>query len=189
MNELGLSYAGFWRRLGAYLIDVIIFVPYTIFCLYMGGQMRLFQAYFLVPSLLIGLFFHVYLVKRYGGTPGKLIAGIRIRRVDGSPVGYREAILRHALTFLLTTAISVAFIVAFAGMTDQEFEASLLMGASFRVLSPDAIKDQLPFWYAWVNGAWNIWIWSEFIVMLTNKRRRALHDFMAGTVVLKHKAS
>jgi uncharacterized RDD family membrane protein YckC len=33
----------------------------------------------------------------------------------------------------------------------------------------------------------NIWIWSEIIVILTNKRRRAIHDFIAGTVIVKTK--
>ena len=30
-----------------------------------------------------------------------------------------------------------------------------------------------------------LWTWSELIVMLTNRQRRALHDFIAGTVVIK----
>ncbi|WP_255590049.1 hypothetical protein [Marinicella meishanensis] len=30
-----------------------------------------------------------------------------------------------------------------------------------------------------------VWYWSELLVMLTNERRRALHDFIAGTVVIK----
>ena len=31
----------------------------------------------------------------------------------------------------------------------------------------------------------NIWFWSEIIVLLFNKRRRALHDYIAGTVIIK----
>jgi hypothetical protein len=29
------------------------------------------------------------------------------------------------------------------------------------------------------------WTFSEVLVMLTNKRRRALHDFIAGTLVVR----
>jgi uncharacterized RDD family membrane protein YckC len=29
-----------------------------------------------------------------------------------------------------------------------------------------------------------VWIWSEIIVLLFNRRKRALHDFIAGTVVI-----
>ena len=35
-----------------------------------------------------------------------------------------------------------------------------------------------------LNIAFNIWIWSEFFVLLLNKRRRAIHDFIAETVVI-----
>jgi uncharacterized RDD family membrane protein YckC len=33
-----------------------------------------------------------------------------------------------------------------------------------------------------------IWIWGEFVTMLFNKKRRAVHDYMAGTVVIMHRA-
>ena len=38
--------------------------------------------------------------------------------------------------------------------------------------------------YTWLT---NIWIYSEFIVLLTNKRKRAIHDYIAGTVIIKSK--
>jgi uncharacterized RDD family membrane protein YckC len=30
-----------------------------------------------------------------------------------------------------------------------------------------------------------LWSWAEIITMLTNKKRRAVHDFIAGTVVVR----
>jgi hypothetical protein len=41
----------------------------------------------------------------------------------------------------------------------------------------------------WFGGAMMIWALLEFITMLTNKRRRAIHDFIAGTVVIKEPLS
>ena len=41
-----------------------------------------------------------------------------------------------------------------------------------------------PFWYNPLHAIQNIWILSEFIVLLTNQKKRALHDFVAGTVVV-----
>ncbi|MNR36189.1 hypothetical protein D3C85_1540850 [compost metagenome] len=49
------------------------------------------------------------------------------------------------------------------------------------------LVEQAPLWYPAVNVALQVWIWGEFITMLLNKRRRAVHDYMAGTVVV-HKA-
>jgi len=40
-------------------------------------------------------------------------------------------------------------------------------------------------WNQAINMLIPIWIGSELLVMLTNKKRRALHDFIAGTVVIK----
>jgi uncharacterized RDD family membrane protein YckC len=30
-----------------------------------------------------------------------------------------------------------------------------------------------------------VWVYSEFAVLLTNRKRRAIHDFMAGMVVIR----
>jgi hypothetical protein len=42
-----------------------------------------------------------------------------------------------------------------------------------------------PAWYQPVQIAGSVWLYSEFLVLLTNKKRRALHYFMAGTVVIR----
>ena len=34
----------------------------------------------------------------------------------------------------------------------------------------------------------NAWVWSEFIVLLCDPRRRALHDFLADTVVVRSRS-
>jgi len=39
--------------------------------------------------------------------------------------------------------------------------------------------------YVLADILWTIWIWSELITMMFNERRRAIHDYMAGTVVIQ----
>jgi uncharacterized RDD family membrane protein YckC len=39
--------------------------------------------------------------------------------------------------------------------------------------------------YAFRFWAGQIWTSSELVVILLNRRRRALHDFIAGTVVVR----
>jgi len=41
-----------------------------------------------------------------------------------------------------------------------------------------------PSWYKSLQWIQNAWVWGELIVLLTNRKRRALHDFIAGTVVV-----
>ena len=82
-----MIYAGFWRRFGAFWLDFFVFLPIAGLLLWGSQRYRLFNLYFLLPNGIIGLFYSVYLVRRYGGTPGKLLAGLRIRRLDGGILG------------------------------------------------------------------------------------------------------
>jgi uncharacterized RDD family membrane protein YckC len=41
-----------------------------------------------------------------------------------------------------------------------------------------------PSWYDLVTIGTNVWVWGELFVLLLNKRKRAIHDFIAGTVVI-----
>src|SRR5262245_17534295 len=70
-----VEYGGFWRRLGALILDWLILAPVAILSFFGAQYTPRFYLYGLVPSILITLFYSVYLVKRYGGTPGKRILG------------------------------------------------------------------------------------------------------------------
>ena len=41
-----------------------------------------------------------------------------------------------------------------------------------------------PSWVVATDCVYNAWLASEIVSVLFNKRRRALHDFIAGTVVI-----
>ncbi len=47
------------------------------------------------------------------------------------------------------------------------------------------LREAAPIWYQPLEIAGQVWVWSEFVVLLTNKKRRALHDYMAGTAVIR----
>lgn len=175
-----MQYAGFWRRFGAYWVDFLVFLPLIGLSFWLGEKTRLFNLYYFIPGLLIGLWFHVYLVKRYGGTPGKLALKIRIARLDGTAVGYKEAMIRYSVLFVLSALTSIGLIIGALNMSDTQY---LSLGFQERTAK---LVELAPRWYQPITILVNIWIWSEFIVMMTNKRRRAPHDFMAGTVVLRN---
>jgi len=105
--------------------------------------------------------------------------GLRIRKVDGAPIGYQEAILRYLPEALLAAAMGVAILQSLLAMSDSEFLSLGFLDRSRRLI------ETAPAWYRPTNWIYQGWIWSEFIVMMTNKKRRALHDFIAGTVVVR----
>jgi uncharacterized RDD family membrane protein YckC len=178
-----MIYAGFWRRLGALLLDFVITLPITALVLSTAGLYRLFYLYYFVPGILFSLFYSVYLVRRFGGTPGKLLAGLQIRKVDGTEIGYREALLRYLPEAVLNCLLQIALISSVIAMTDSEYISLGFLDRAQRMV------ELAPAWRGPVNVLNQIWIWSEFVVMLTNRKRRALHDFIAGTVVIRRGVS
>src|SRR6478672_11935008 len=83
-------YAGFWTRLGALLLDLLIILPYLLLILYINGLSKNAYYFTFIPDLIFDFWFCVYLVKKYGGTPGKLLLGIKIIKLDGTDVTWKE---------------------------------------------------------------------------------------------------
>ena len=174
-----LRYAGFWPRLAALLLDFLIMLPLGALAFWGTEHYRLFDLYYLIPGTLLGLFYSVYLVQRFGGTPGKLIVGVRIRKVSGEPVGFREAFIRYLPEFILGMLMSIAMLISVFHMSDAEYHTLSFMDRVKRMV------ELAPSWYKPLQIIQNIWVWGELIVLLTNRKRRALHDFIAGTVVVQ----
>jgi uncharacterized RDD family membrane protein YckC len=82
---------GFWRRLGASLLDgLIIGVPLAIITYLMTGETQ----GNLFTNLISTLYTLLVPVFWYGYTIGKKILKIRIAKVDGEPVGIGTMLLR-----------------------------------------------------------------------------------------------
>jgi uncharacterized RDD family membrane protein YckC len=173
-----LQYGGFWRRFAALWIDFLCLLPLTLLYFWANERYRLFAAYYFIPGQILGIFYSVYLVRRFGGTPGKLAMGLRICCVDGSPAGYREAFLRYLPDLILSVLVSIALIYASFAISDAEYH-------SFGFLERTQRLTQLtPLWFHPLQIIQQVWVWGEFVVLLTNRKRRAIHDFLAGTVVI-----
>ena len=173
-------YSGFWSRLSANLLDAIIVIPF-IFLLQYINFLNLYNYFItLIPNIFFLFFYNVFLPKRYGGTPGKLIVGIKIVKMDSSLIGWRESILRHSV-YLILSIISICIRIMAITLVDIEIYQNLTFSNKtmyLKTLSPGIDV---------ITTLSNIWFWGEVIILLFNKRKRALHDFMAGTVIVKSK--
>lgn len=175
-----MKYAGFWRRFGAFWADTIIVAPWVWGISYFFSEKsRLFNLYFFIPGLLFGWWFYVHLVAKHGGTPGKLLLKIRIAMTDGSAVTYKAAAIRYSVLFALSTMSSIAVLIGALKMSDAQYFSLNYMTRSQVILT------LAPHWYTTVSFLLQIWIWGEFVTMLLNKKRRAAHDFIAGTIVVR----
>lgn len=176
----GLIYSKVWRRMAALCVDFIILSPLFVISIVGDGNFRLFKIYWFLPVNILCYFYYVYLPYRFGGTPGKRILGLRMLRVNGEPLKYREVILRFLIFWLPGLGVSVAGMMAVWSLTDaQYFSAASALGRSHLVTMA------MPSWYNPLTVVWGMFLWVDWGAMLMNKKRRALHDFIAGTVVVR----
>lgn len=171
-------YAGFRTRLLASLIDGLVLVLFFYLSKTLQG--------FTIPTTILVMavflafypFYSVYFNYRYGGTLGKLAVRIRVTRPDGSKIGLREAFLRSVVDIGFAVLAITAEILAISQVdADQYLVAGMWERA--QLLLP-----LYPAWTAYVKDGSSAWVWSELFVLLLNERKRALHDFIAGTVVI-----
>lgn len=171
-----MQYAGFGPRFAALWLDALIAAPIPLLLFWVPAS-HYFLLYYLVPNFVFQALYEVYLVGRWGGTPGKLIMGLRILNMKGNPVSYREAFWRAAPDLLFSLLGSLALYAASLQMTDSHFREMPFLSRL------DYLAQVSPSWYRPLNILQGVWNWGELVVLLTNRKRRALHDFLAGTVV------
>ena len=181
-NEFGTStveYSTFWRRVGGALLDGLILLPLSVLTYFGLMYTRLFYFYYFVPGLVILGFYAIYLVKRNGGTPGKRILDLKVVMLDGAPVTTQAAILRYSVQIALAALSTLGLAMAGFNVTDEEFQSAGYL-QKITTLSTHA-----PAWNTVVTWSAQGWYVLGAIVMLCNDKRRAVHDFIAGTVVIR----
>jgi uncharacterized RDD family membrane protein YckC len=173
----GSRYAGFWRRLLASTIDGLVFTPAAV----MGWwalSSRTAALVLLIPSSACWYLYRVVMHAHRGQTIGKVLARIRLVTTSGLQISWREALLRDSVSFAFTALATTSTLSAVTLTAEAAWgqgwreTASMLAGAE-------------PSWGHWVNAASTVWLWSDLLVLLFNGRRRSLHDFIAGTVVIR----
>lgn len=171
--------AGIGQRIGATLIDWLSLLPLIALDAYLGGLSRGAAIGMNVAYVFIALILQVGLVRKYGGSPGKLMMGLRVQMMDGRAVTWKAAIVRYAVFWLVNLGLTVGQCLTILAMKDDIF---LGMGIVARTL---ALSAQAPAWSEFLNYGIYIWGFACFVSVVCTKKRRALHDFLAGTVVVR----
>lgn len=171
-------YAGFWKRFCAGFADVFIIMPLAFFFIWLEGFDRTLAIIITIPSSILFAMYNVYFNARFGGTPGKLVVGIRITRPNGTPIAWTEAWKRSSIDLIFAFLILVVGVWALAHVDPSKYSA---LGWHDRT---KLLQTHQPSWFSLVDILQLVWIWSEVVILLFNKRKRAIHDFIAGTVVI-----
>jgi len=164
------KYKTFWPRFWAGVIDGLVFLPMAfisdwLFALELNGVVNFI--YYAFIHTLSYYFYTVYMHGKYGQTIGRMLLKIKVTKVDGEPFTYRRALYRDSVII----GASILVLVIEAGPILSGINPFLATEGSqaFQVL-------------IWIQFAW---LMLEFITMLTNNKRRAVHDFIAGSVVTR----
>ena len=171
-----MTYAGFGKRFAAAWIDSFLLLPPVLFFWWLQSVSRPLAIIALIPQLLLFYAYEIYFHGRSGQTIGKKSQHIRVVSLDGSPISWKQSFLRSSLGVGLSFLSIISLMIAVFKITDTEFDSLGWFAMSNRQaeLAPFNME---------ITIASMIWSWSEVVIMLFNRKRRALHDFIAGTVV------
>ena len=169
------KYQNFSQRVGAAFIDGLLFVPVliadyyllspslsvTILCMWIAFTYSIFLTYSVLS--------HAY----FGQTIGKRLMGIQVRDVSEERLPtLRQAVLRD-IGYIVPTLVLIVYLeylVVTGGYSEY-------LQAAWDGTEPQAIR--------FLDVAGMLWFAVEVVSMATNSKQRALHDFIAGTVVIR----
>jgi uncharacterized RDD family membrane protein YckC len=176
-----MNYATFWQRFAAMWIDFFVLLPVIVIQQFAESVSKVAAFVLVVPIAAAFAAYHIYFHGRFGQTIGKRAMDIRVVRTTGERIGWREAWLRSSVDLVFAVFGVIGSFVALAAVPDSDY-----YGVGWMQRAHNLAAHQ-PVWLGWTFTAGQIWIWSEVVVMLFNRRRRALHDFLAGTVVISER--
>ncbi len=172
-----MVYAGFWKRLGALLVDLIVFLPVVGLIIWLDSVSRTAAVIGTIVTSPLYFLYETYFHARYGQTLGKMAVSIRVLKPDGQRISIREALLRGSVDFVFGVLVVIGSISALLHFPATEYSHLNWLERQHY------LQGLRPGWYSWVSEAQSLWVWSETFTVLFNRKKRALHDFLAGTVV------
>ena len=151
------KYRTFWRRVVAAILDTILLSIVNL--IVMGFLAPVADRIAFSLTGLLSLAYYVSLHFYYGQSLGKMAAKVKVLDDSETPLNLGQTILRY-----LPQLIPVMFTVSFSTAGDNS--AAVL-------------------WEPLISGLTSLFVLVDVVVCLANDKRRALHDFIAGTVVVR----
>ena len=165
---VALKYRTFWPRFWAALIDTGIFIPLVLgsHWIFRADTPQSVRGAWFLFSTFSGVAYSIFFHARWGQTIGKRLMGVVLRDVSEAPLSLGQAVVRDFLPLVFAAHGAVSFApMAFAGKNPFD-------------LQPDVVDTG----FLWFVELWTV---LEVLTMLTNSRRRALHDLIARSVVVR----
>ncbi|TAD92114.1 MAG: RDD family protein [Bacteroidetes bacterium] len=155
------------KRIWASIVDGIVFMPFLLIDRFLISPTE--SEYFVVGwqmlSVIIPLLYSIVAHYKYGQTIGKWVAGVQVVDISEShKINLKQAIVRASfyLAIKLAAVCYYLFLVVTNGDKAYFFEG-------FNDLAGTLIM---------------VWFLLNLVTMYSNKKSRAIHDFLAQSVVI-----
>lgn len=162
----------FWRRVWAGAIDSAVFWPIFLINSWIWTGLKDYPVLLLFWYILYSIAFHIYDIVfhgLFGQTLGKMAVNVKVTSITGDRLTMLQA-FRRDMVPILFFALSLAL------------DAPKILNGIYPQ-NPAFVKFNFVFFLTFFSGMG--WFIAEVVTMLTNKRRRAIHDYIAGSVVIK----
>jgi uncharacterized RDD family membrane protein YckC len=167
--DVNHKYQTVWARFAASLIDEVVLIPLMLgdWLIHQETDAPIALSLWFVVYCLGYNFYSAAFHAKYGQTLGKMVMGITVLSGSGDRLSLRQACLREA------GAVFFAFISFIYWLPQIAAGASPDLGVGVNWLDRVSIFGSL------------LWAFAELVTMLSNDKRRAIHDFIAGSVVVR----
>jgi uncharacterized RDD family membrane protein YckC len=158
--------AGFWIRVGAHIIDTVIFIPLVVVAFW--NMFRLKSMFVLVLISVPGLVYKPLMESYFGATLGKMACRIKVIDDNGKKLSLASAYARF-LPFLASAVITlVSQVILFSSPQFESVRSFVELGQA----------QEKGFLHA-LSTLVNIFIIIECVFAAFTFRKRALHDMLA----------
>jgi uncharacterized RDD family membrane protein YckC len=159
-----VAFAGFWRRLLAFVIDYIflfgvelalaaivyVFVPTTVSAI-QGGSLRAIEEVGPVMSAIGWAYYGIFESSPARGTLGKMALGLYVGDIHGDPITFRRAVWRNWLKVLSWVTLGTGFVLAAftprkQGLHDLLAGTLVLRKVHYFVTAPEAPTEPGEHW-------------------------------------------
>lgn len=166
VENYGVIYAGFWKRLGAFIVDALCLgvIGFILCLLFFNTLVSLADFCFIIGAVISGAYFVLLLGKvGEGQTLGKKLMKIRVVATNGDIANYKHTTLR----FLVFNAFFLHYVLGIAFLRTTNHLALLFVQLLYVIPT---------FMFLMVYG-----------LVLFHKQKKGFHDLVAGTCVIKTK--
>jgi uncharacterized RDD family membrane protein YckC len=162
-KEVDKYRTGFKRFIAAIVDGLLLLLPVIVFTANFGIKQE-YAVLMSVFNMLLPVVYSVFMHFKYGQTLGKMLVNVQVKDIsEEGRLTLKQALLRDSI--LIGLEIVGLISLLFLTYSDSPILQTLM--------------DNI------ISNAVFLWTLLEIVSMLTNEKGRAIHDFIARTVVVK----